>query len=64
MQSPAGQLTADKDDIKSFLDALASAVSISGLASPEASRLFNRMKAANMVGASDGGVDNSGASLP
>ena len=52
MQSPAGQLTADKDDIKSFLDALASAVSLSGLASPEASRLFNRMKAANMVGVS------------
>ena len=52
MQSPAGQVKADKDDITSFLDALANAVSLSGLASTEANRLFNRMKAANMVGVS------------
>ena len=38
MQSPAGQVKADKDDIKSFLDALANAVSLSGLASTEARR--------------------------
>lgn len=52
MQSPAATLNSDKADLRAFQDALANAVSLSGLERSEADRLYSRMKAHHMLGVS------------
>ncbi len=52
MQSPAAALNSDKADLRAFQDALANAVSLSGLERSEADRLYSRMKAHHMLGVS------------
>ena len=50
MPTAAEILKSDALDVNNFLDSLSNAARIAGLATPEANRLFQRMKAANLVG--------------